>query len=78
MKNTTTKIIVLLSTFMTPFVLAQSGGTLGGNPSSDSGAVNTSIGKCTQYKLDVKAAQKAGKAISSVDVPEGCEATKES
>ncbi|GIA75460.1 hypothetical protein VCSRO133_3347 [Vibrio cholerae] len=28
---------------------AFAGGTLGGNPSADSGAVNVSVGKCTQY-----------------------------
>ncbi|MDE1241471.1 hypothetical protein [Vibrio aestuarianus] len=53
------------------------GGTLGGNPSADSGAVNVSVGKCTQYKMDVKAAQQAGKDVASITVPEGCEAIKE-
>lgn len=56
---------------------AFAGGTLGGNPSADSGAVNVSIGKCTQYKMDVKAAQQAGKDVSNITVPEGCEAVKE-
>lgn len=50
------------------------GGTLGGNPSADSGTVNVNVGKCTQYKIDVKAAQDAGKDISTISVPEGCEA----
>ncbi len=56
---------------------AFAGGTLGGNPSEDSGAVNISVGKCTQYKMDVKAAQQAGKDVASITVPEGCEAIKE-
>ncbi|MCF7360838.1 hypothetical protein L3V23_01840 [Vibrio sp. A1-b2] len=56
-----------------------SGGTLGGNPSADSGAVNVSVsvGKCTQYKMDVKAAQQKGKDVASITVPEGCDAIKE-
>ncbi|EKO3906874.1 hypothetical protein GWZ48_004371 [Vibrio fluvialis] len=56
---------------------AFAGGTLGGNPSADSGALNTSVGKCTQYKMDVKAAQQAGKDASTITVPEGCDAIKE-
>ncbi|HAS6219069.1 TPA: hypothetical protein I7183_06370 [Vibrio vulnificus] len=56
---------------------AFAGGTLGGNSSADSGAVNVSVGKCTQYKMDVKAAQQAGKDISTITVPEGCDAIKE-
>ncbi|HAS6394991.1 TPA: hypothetical protein I7253_15090 [Vibrio vulnificus] len=56
---------------------AFAGGTLGGNPSADSGAVNVSVGKCTQYKMDVKAAQQKGKDVASITVPEGCEAIKE-
>ncbi|EGR1070087.1 hypothetical protein EFU51_06970 [Vibrio cholerae] len=52
-------------------------GTLGGNPSADSGAVNVSVGKCTQYKMEVKAAQQKGKDVSTITVPEGCEAIKE-
>ncbi|MGD8109958.1 hypothetical protein [Vibrio sp. TRT 17S01] len=56
---------------------AFAGGTLGGNPSADSGAINVSVGKCTQYKMDVKAAQQAGKDVSSITIPEGCEAVKE-
>ncbi|WP_336511539.1 hypothetical protein [Vibrio anguillarum] len=35
------------------------------------------IGKCTQYKMDVKAAQQEGKDISTITVPEGCEAITE-
>ncbi|HAS6153005.1 TPA: hypothetical protein I7146_16045 [Vibrio vulnificus] len=53
------------------------GGTLGGNPSADSGAVNISVGKCTQYKMDVKTAKEAGKDASTITVPAGCEAVKE-
>ncbi|HHC6551082.1 TPA: hypothetical protein ACN33P_002721 [Vibrio parahaemolyticus] len=53
------------------------GGTLGGNPSTDSGAVNVSVGKCTQYKMDVKAAQQAGKDVTTITAPEGCEAITE-
>ncbi|EIZ1171979.1 hypothetical protein MOV00_002115 [Vibrio vulnificus] len=56
---------------------AFAGGTLGGNPSADSGAVNVSVGKCTQYKMEVKEAQQKGKDISTITVPEGCEAIKE-
>ncbi|ELX4198841.1 hypothetical protein ACOIWI_002938 [Vibrio vulnificus] len=55
---------------------AFAGGTLGGNPSADSGAVNVSVGKCTQYKMDVKEVQQAGKDASTITVPEGCEAVK--
>ncbi|HHG3304293.1 TPA: hypothetical protein ACPVYC_003651 [Vibrio parahaemolyticus] len=56
---------------------AFAGGTLGGNPSADSGAVNVSVGKCTQYKMDVKEAQQKGKDVASITVPEGCDAIKE-
>ncbi|EKO3994005.1 hypothetical protein DX541_22325 [Vibrio fluvialis] len=56
---------------------AFAGGTLGGNPSVDSNAVNVGVGKCTQYKLDVKAAKQAGKSANTVAVPKGCEAIKE-
>ncbi|MEG7535156.1 hypothetical protein H2666_15845 [Vibrio cholerae] len=56
---------------------AFAGGTLGGNPSADSGAVNISVGKCTQYKIDVKTAKEAGKDASTITVPAGCEAVKE-
>ncbi|HAS6832040.1 TPA: hypothetical protein GRI49_09325 [Vibrio parahaemolyticus] len=52
------------------------GGTLGGNPSADSGAVNVSVGKCTQYKMDVKAAQQEGKDVSTITVPKGCESVE--
>lgn len=77
MKNITTNTLVLLTTLASPFVLAQGGGSLGGNPSVETGAVNVSVGKCTQYKLDVKAALNAGKQISSVAIPKGCETIKE-
>jgi len=77
MSHTTTNILVLLSTLITPFVLAQGSGTLGGNPAVDTGAVNVSVGKCTQYKMDVKTAQEAGKDASTITVPTGCEAVKE-
>ncbi|ENH7111122.1 hypothetical protein ACQZMW_001114 [Vibrio fluvialis] len=56
---------------------AFAGGTLGGNSSADSGAVNVSVGKCTQYKMEVKAAQQKGKNISTITVPEGYEAITE-
>ncbi|ELJ8721294.1 hypothetical protein [Vibrio cholerae] len=56
---------------------AFAGGTLGGNPSTDSGAVNVSVGKCTQYKMDVKAAQQAGKDVTTITAPEGCKAITE-
>jgi len=79
MKNilSITALLFILTTTHSA-IAGGSGGSLGGNPAADSGAVNTSIGKCTQYKLDVKTAQKAGKDISSVEVPKGCEAVKES
>mgnify|MGYP006232075963 len=53
MSHTTTNILVLLATLITPSVFAQGGGALGGNPATETGAVNVSIGKCTQYKIDV-------------------------
>ncbi|NOI78816.1 hypothetical protein F0224_24515 [Vibrio coralliilyticus] len=74
MSHTTTNILVLLATLITPFVFAQGGGALGGNPSIETGAVNVSVGKCTQYKMEVIAAQQAGKDTSTITVPEGCEA----
>ncbi|MDC5722205.1 hypothetical protein [Vibrio europaeus] len=77
MKNITTNKLVLLTSLASPFVLAQGGGSLGGNPSLEAGAVNVRVGKCTQYKLDVKAALNAGKQVSSVTVPKGCEAITE-
>ncbi|MDS1790249.1 hypothetical protein [Vibrio parahaemolyticus] len=77
MSHTTTNILVLLATIITPFVFAQGGGTLGGNPSVETGAVNVSVGKCTQYKMDVRTAQEAGKDVSTITVPAGCEAIKE-
>ncbi|KFI09585.1 hypothetical protein IX95_22770 [Vibrio sp. B183] len=77
MSHTTTNILVLLATLITPFVFAQGGGALGGNPAAETGAVNVSIGKCTQYKIDVKAAQQAGMDASTITIPEGCEAIKE-
>lgn len=74
MSHTTTNILVLLATLITPFVFAQGGGTLRGNPSVETGAVNISVGKCTQYKMEVKAVQQAGKDTSTITIPEGCEA----
>lgn len=74
MSHTTTNILVLLATLITPFVFAQGGGALGGNPSIETGVVNISVGKCTQYKMEVKAAQQAGKDTSTITIPEGCEA----
>ncbi|MGT0149815.1 hypothetical protein ACT691_10520 [Vibrio metschnikovii] len=56
---------------------AFAGGTLGGSPSADSGAVNVSVGKCTQYKMDVKRRNRKSKDVASITVPEGCEAIKE-
>ena len=73
MSHTTTNILVLLATLITPFVFAQGGGTLGGNPPVETGSVNVSVGKCTQYKMDVKAAQQAGKDTSTITIPQGCE-----
>ncbi|MCZ5868526.1 hypothetical protein [Vibrio parahaemolyticus] len=73
--NKSSLLIATALVFSTASAFA--GGTLGGNPSTDSGAVNTSVGKCTQYKMDVKAAQQAGKDVSTITVPEGCEAITE-
>ncbi|WP_038173770.1 hypothetical protein [Vibrio pacinii] len=73
--NKSTLLITTALVFSTSSAFA--GGTLGGNPSADSGAVNVSVGKCTQYKMDVKAAQQEGKNISTITVPEGCDAIKE-
>ncbi|CAK2805576.1 Secreted protein [Vibrio crassostreae] len=77
MSHTTTNILVLLAILITPFVFAQGGGALGGNPAVDTGAVNVSIGKCTQYKIDMKAAQQSGTDASTISFPAGCEAIKE-
>ncbi|EHS7465056.1 hypothetical protein [Vibrio cholerae] len=73
--NKPTLLITAALVFSTSSAFA--GGTLGGSPSADSGAVNVSVGKCTQYKMDVKAAQQAGKDVASITVPEGCEAITE-
>ncbi|ENJ1725858.1 hypothetical protein AB0537_002805 [Vibrio parahaemolyticus] len=73
--NKSSLLITAALVFSTSSVFA--GGTLGGNPSADSGAINVSVGKCTQYKMDVKAAQEAGEDIASITVPDGCEAIKE-
>ncbi|KQH83731.1 hypothetical protein AMR76_21495 [Vibrio furnissii] len=67
-------ILLIATTLVLSTSSAFAGGTLGGNPSADSGVVNVSVGKCTQYKMDVKAAQQAGKNISTITVPKGCEA----
>ncbi|EOW3712626.1 hypothetical protein ACOW3S_003252 [Vibrio fluvialis] len=69
--------LLITTAFVFSTSSAFAGGTLGGNPSADSGAVNVSIGKCTQYKMDVKAAQQASKDIATITVPEGCEAINE-
>lgn len=73
--NKSTLLIATALVFSTSSAFA--GGTLGGNPSADSGAVNVSVGKCTQYKMEVKAAQQAGKDASTITVPKGCEAITE-
>ncbi|EOW9308085.1 hypothetical protein ACN258_001396 [Vibrio cholerae] len=73
--NKPTLLITAALVFSTSSAFA--GGTLGGSPSADSGAVNASVGKCTQYKMDVKAAKQAGKSANTVAVPKGCEAIKE-
>lgn len=73
--NKSSLLIATALVFSTSSAFA--GGTLGGNPPVDSGAVNVSVGKCTQYKMDVKAAQQAGKDVSTITVPEGCEAITE-
>ncbi|NAX18623.1 hypothetical protein B9J90_15295 [Vibrio sp. V09_P4A23P171] len=73
--NKSSLLIATALVFSTSSAFA--GGTLGGNPSADSGAVNVNVGKCTQYKLDVKAAKESGKDVSTIAVPKGCEAIKE-
>ncbi|HAV1357145.1 TPA: hypothetical protein JG824_002876 [Vibrio parahaemolyticus] len=70
--NKSSLLITAALVFSTSSAFA--GGTLGGNPSSDSGAVNVSVGKCTQYKMDLTAAQLAGTDAATITVPEGCEA----
>ncbi|EGQ7996625.1 hypothetical protein D8T39_13570 [Vibrio vulnificus] len=77
MSHITTNILVLFAATITPFVFAQGGGALGGNPAAETGAINVSIGKCTQYKMDVEAAQQEGKDILTITVPKGCDAVKE-
>ncbi|RBM86592.1 hypothetical protein DLR73_12140 [Vibrio paracholerae] len=71
------KSSLLITTALVFSSSAFADGTLGGNPPADSGAVNVGVGKCTQYKLDVKAAKQAGKSANTVAVPKGCEAIKE-
>ncbi|EIZ1315921.1 hypothetical protein MOU92_002651 [Vibrio parahaemolyticus] len=73
--NKSTLLITAALVFSTSSAFA--GGTLGATPSADSGAVNVSVGKCTQYKMDVKEAQQKGKDVASITVPEGCEAITE-
>ncbi|OHY94129.1 hypothetical protein BI375_17800 [Vibrio rotiferianus] len=73
--NKSTLLIATALVFSTSSAFA--GGTLGGNPSADSGAANVSVGKCTQYKMDVKEAQQKGKDIATITVPDGCEAIAE-
>ncbi len=73
--NKSSLLITAALVFCTSSAFA--GGTLGGNPSVDSGAVNVNVGKCTQYKMDVKAAQQKGKDVASITVPDGCEAITE-
>ncbi|EKO3497355.1 hypothetical protein H8F10_08480 [Vibrio fluvialis] len=73
--NKSSLLITAALVFSTSSAFA--GGTLGANPSADSGAVNVSVGKCTQYKMDVKEAQQKGKDVANITVPEGCEAIKE-
>ncbi|NAW57609.1 MULTISPECIES: hypothetical protein [unclassified Vibrio] len=73
--NKSTLLIATALVFSTSSAFA--GGTLGGNPSADSGAVNVSVGKCTQYKMDVKEAQQKGKDVATITVPDGCEAIAE-
>ncbi|MBF4290658.1 hypothetical protein [Vibrio anguillarum] len=72
--NKSTLLISTALVFSTSSAFA--GGTLGSNPSADSGAVNVSVGKCTQYKMDVKAAQQEGKDVSAITVPASCEPIK--
>ena len=40
------KTFIIFTTSLLVSTLAMAGGTLGGNPSADSGAVNIGIGKC--------------------------------
>ena len=65
MKNVIAKTAILFAVAFSFQVAAQGGGTLGGNPSADSGAVNVGVGKCVQYKIDAK-------KDNTVVKPEGC------
>ncbi|MCW8349323.1 hypothetical protein MD535_25440 [Vibrio sp. ZSDZ65] len=54
--------------------LALAGGTLGGSPSADSGAVNTHTGKCVAYAQAVKHAKQKGEDPTDIPLPKGCQA----
>ncbi|MCY9829438.1 hypothetical protein [Vibrio chagasii] len=71
MKYTTILPFIIL-TMVSPFALA--GGTLGGSPSADSGAVNTHTGKCVTYAQAVKQAKQKGEDPTSIPLPKGCQA----
>ncbi|TQP92331.1 hypothetical protein FLL78_20175, partial [Vibrio cholerae] len=60
--NKSSLLITAALVFSTSSAFA--GGTLGGNPSAHSGAVNVSVGKCTQYTLDVTASHHEGQSVS--------------
>lgn len=51
---------------------ATAGGTLGGNPAADSGAVNVGMGKCVAYKVEVKKAEQQGLDTTKIEKPAGC------
>ena len=61
---------VALLSIISPVVFA--GGTLGGNPSSNSGAININTGKCVVYEQKVKTAKQKGERTSIIAVPKGC------
>lgn len=71
MKLTT---LIHLSVLMITSPVALAGGTLGGNPAVDSGAVNSQIGKCVTYAQAVKEAKQKGAEPSDIPTPKGCQA----
>lgn len=71
MKPTT---LMHLSVLMITSPVALAGGTLGGNPAVNSGAVNTQTGKCVTYAQAVKEAKQKGEEPSDIPIPKGCQA----
>ncbi|XEV12156.1 hypothetical protein ACBZ90_00985 (plasmid) [Vibrio alginolyticus] len=71
MKSTT---FMHLAVLMITSPVALAGGTLGGSPSADSGAVNAQNGKCVTYAQAVKEAKQQGEDPSDIAIPKGCQA----